>query len=201
VATLPFVRVIEDSFDYRQARVTESLARDLAVLYVGELATLWKREFKNLAVSRKQQLKDSTISRLRRQHRIMGQKILNFVFNVSRRALLAFEGKINTFAQRDGVAEADPLKQLNDRRASAIGGWSAVQTGLASPARDPVGMNTLLALVLYNTTISSYNQLEPYYEELDDAGAVGGEGQASESDGFLDSAAEKSINRERSASE
>ena len=92
VASLSFFRVIEDSFDYREAKINESFARDMAVQYVGELATLWKNEFKNLMVNKRQSLKDSLVSRLKRQHRIMGQKIINFVFNVSRRAVRAYEG-------------------------------------------------------------------------------------------------------------
>jgi hypothetical protein len=95
--------VIEDGFDYRQAKINEAFARDVAVLYVGELATLWKSEFKNLMLAKSTHLKDSTVARLKRQHRIMGQKILNFVFNVSRRAVLVYEGKVDTLRQRDGA--------------------------------------------------------------------------------------------------
>jgi hypothetical protein len=107
IANLSFVKVIEDSFDYRQAKINESFARDVAVQYVGELATLWKAEFKSLAVSKKQQLKDSTLGRLRRQHRIIGQKILNFVFNVSRRAVLAYETKVDASRLREGAHQQE----------------------------------------------------------------------------------------------
>jgi hypothetical protein len=49
ISNLSFFKIIEDNFDYKQAKINESFARDVAVQYVGELATLWKSEFKNLA--------------------------------------------------------------------------------------------------------------------------------------------------------
>lgn len=65
---LSFFKIIEDSFDYKQAKINESLARDIGVQYIGELATLWKNEFKNLLASQKQSLKNSETkhSKLRR---------------------------------------------------------------------------------------------------------------------------------------
>jgi len=66
VANLSLFKVLEDGFDYKQAKINESFARDLAVLYVGELMTLWKAEFKNLVLTKSAHLKDSTIARLKR---------------------------------------------------------------------------------------------------------------------------------------
>lgn len=97
IMNLSFFKIIEDAFDYRAAKINESFARDLAVQHVGELATMWKNEFKGLVQNKRLHTKDSATGRLRRQHRIIGQKILNFVFNVSRRALVVFEGKVDAF--------------------------------------------------------------------------------------------------------
>jgi len=55
--------------------------------------------------------KDSSGNKLRRQHRIMGQKILNFLFNVSRRAVLMYESKMDAFKQREGADEQ--IKELS----------------------------------------------------------------------------------------
>ena len=107
MAQLSFYKVIEDSFDYRQAKINESLARDIAVQQVGELTTLWKNEFRALVQSRRTQAKDSVIARLRRQHRIIGQKILNFVFQISRRSLMVYEEKVDALRQRDTQSQAD----------------------------------------------------------------------------------------------
>lgn len=56
---LGFYKVIEDNFDYKKAKINESLARDIAVQYVGELATLWKNEFKSLVPGKEQSQEDS----------------------------------------------------------------------------------------------------------------------------------------------
>lgn len=45
---LSFYKIVEDNFDYKQAKINESLVRDITVQYIGEIATLWKNEFKNL---------------------------------------------------------------------------------------------------------------------------------------------------------
>jgi hypothetical protein len=93
------------------------------VQYVGELATLWKSEFKNLAQSRAQSVKDSQISKQKRQHRIMGQKILNFIYNLSRRAVLIFENKMDQFKNREGAQHPEvqqspqgPLANIVNRK-------------------------------------------------------------------------------------
>jgi hypothetical protein len=49
-------------------------------------------------------------------------------------------------------------------------------------------MNVLLALVLYNTCISSFNQVEPFYEELDESALAGKEATSSESEGDTEEA-------------
>jgi hypothetical protein len=105
VNSLSLAKIVEDHFDYRQARITESLARDLSVLYIGELSTLWKNEFKNLVQTKSAHSKDMLYQKLRRQHKIMGQKILNFVFNLSRRALLMYESKMDLVKQREKPQE------------------------------------------------------------------------------------------------
>ena len=34
--------------------------------------------------------------------------------------------------------------------------------------KDVVGMNVLQAIVLYGVTVSSYNQVEPFYDQVED---------------------------------
>lgn len=63
---LSFFKVIEGNFDYKQAKINESLARDIGVQYIGEIAALWKNEFKSLAPNKRQNLKDSQQTRLKR---------------------------------------------------------------------------------------------------------------------------------------
>ena len=154
---MSFFKIIEDNFDYKQAKINESFARDVAVQYVGELATLWKSEFKNLAQSKKQNLKDSQFNKLKRQHRIMGQKIINFIFNLSRRAILIFENKMDAFKNREGTQQLEAHKMPSGPRASILNRKPVTHSKLMSSQKDFVGMNILMALVLYNITISSYN--------------------------------------------
>jgi len=99
---LTFPKIIEDNFNYQQSKINESLARDISVQYVGELATLWKNEFKNLVSNKRQTTKDSQFNKLKRQHRVVGQKLINFIFNISRRSLYIFEKKMDAFKKRDG---------------------------------------------------------------------------------------------------
>jgi len=81
----------------------------------------------------------------------MGQKTLNFVFNVSRRAVLVFEGKIDALRQRE-ESQRKPVQH----------------SSLLGSSKDHVGMNLLLALVLYCSSISSYNQVEPFYQAIEE---------------------------------
>ena len=63
VGSLSFFKVLEDNFDYKQAKINEGFARDVAVQYVGELASLWKSEFKGLMTGKKQ---NSQLNKLKR---------------------------------------------------------------------------------------------------------------------------------------
>ena len=71
------------------------------------MATLWKNEFKNLLISQKQSLKatETKHSKLRRQHRILGLKLMSFIFNLSRRTLLLLEQRMDTLKQAE-IADA-----------------------------------------------------------------------------------------------
>ena len=62
-------------------------------MYIGEIATLWKNEFQSL-----DRIKPTATVQEKKQnrlHKITGQKILNFVFNLSRRALLLYESRMD----------------------------------------------------------------------------------------------------------
>lgn len=82
------------------------MARDLCVQYIGELSTLWKNEFKNLALTRDAITpyvsKEQGAQRLRR-HRIMGLKLINFVHNLSRRTVLLLESRMDTVKHLKGA--------------------------------------------------------------------------------------------------
>jgi hypothetical protein len=180
---------MEDSFDYREAKINESIARDMAAQQVGELVTLWKNEFKALVQSRRAHAKDSAIGRLRRQHRIIGQKILNFVFNMSRRALLVYEGKVDALRQREGSSQQqDSHEHPSGPKATLESRQPAEPSRLISYQKDHAGMNVLLALVLYNCTISSYNQVEPGYADIEEEAETGSQDDSSESDEYAEEA-------------
>ena len=72
LSQLNFYKIMEDSFDYREASINESMARDLSCMYLGELLTLWKNEFKTYIAPTNTFTKDSLLNRVKRQHRIIG---------------------------------------------------------------------------------------------------------------------------------
>ena len=105
---LSFWKIIEDNFDYKELKLTESLARDISVQYIGELATLWKNEFRSLVPRKEQSQDESQFKRLKRQHRVIGQRLLNFIFNLNRRTLYVFERKIDVHRAGDDQKARKP---------------------------------------------------------------------------------------------
>ena len=63
---ISFFRSLEDSFEYSSVKINESLARDIQVLYLGELTTLWKNEFKSFVSEKQMRLKDHHASKINR---------------------------------------------------------------------------------------------------------------------------------------
>ena len=105
LSNLSFSKIIEDHFNYQQSKISESLARDIAVHYVGELATLWKNEFRTLTQNKRPSPKDSQsqFNKLKKHHRMIGQKLINFIFNISKRSLYRLELRMDASKRRDGA--------------------------------------------------------------------------------------------------
>jgi len=64
---------------------------------------------------------------------------------------------MDAFHQREGKQQPQPLSHPSGPRASIRNRRPSVPSQLLTSEKDHAGMNVLLALVLYNTTISSYN--------------------------------------------
>jgi hypothetical protein len=73
---------------------------------------------------------------------------LNFIFNLSRRSVSIFEQKV------ESTSEVVRKPSLSSK--------------IITQAKDYVGMNILNAITLYGVTVTSFNQLEPYYDQIDD---------------------------------
>mmetsp|Transcript_9347 Transcript_9347/g.14137 ORF Transcript_9347/g.14137 Transcript_9347/m.14137 type:complete len:229 (+) Transcript_9347:4107-4793(+) len=163
VQNLSFFKVIEDSFDYSKEKINESLARDLQVAFLGEVVTLWKNEFKVLAQPWTSKYKDTVFNKLNRQHRIIGQKLLNFMFNLSRRSVLIFENKSDLIQKKNTLAEKVLPKEVLRGRPSgprvSLDTRAKVEdsSGIMTQHRDFANLNLLSAIVLYNIMISSFN--------------------------------------------
>jgi len=157
---LSFFKVIEDNFDYKQAKINESLARDIAVQYVGELASLWKNEFKNLLANQKQSVKNAEHkhNKLRRQHRILGLKLISFIYNLSRRTLILLEQRMDALKQTE-VSDSNTESQTQESgpRINQLNRRETQHSSFLDCSRDHTGLNLLGALTLYNVTISSYS--------------------------------------------
>lgn len=80
------------------------------------------------------------------------------MFNLSRRCLRIFEQKMDS--SRVGERKDDVGSKPSGPRASVLNRLAAHESGLINSEKDHSGLNLHLALVLYNVTISSYNQYD-----------------------------------------
>lgn len=73
--------------------------------------------------------------------------------------------KVDAFREREGTGSRKELKQQTDAKTAQLGRQGSDPTSYFDYQKDHAGLNVLLALVLYNCTISSLNDLELPVEE------------------------------------
>ena len=76
--SISIYKILEDDYEYSEAKITAAMARDLQVMVVGELVTLWKNEFRNLPAD---------LSASKCEHRTIGLKLIKLVHIIARWAV------------------------------------------------------------------------------------------------------------------
>ena len=98
--------------------------------------------------------------------------MINFVFTIARRTVLQFEKSVDAANLNSKNIQTSNLAEKGKPSGTSVSidTRNKVQEKNAE-AKDAIGLNLVLALVLYNISVSCYNQVEPLFKDVDEMDA------------------------------